>query len=307
MSIFQNPILSLKGQKERLSNVASTLKAAITLQPIKANVQSKTSKAALEFVANNPYSVAAVGAGITTGTLAKAVSSASTKVKVLTGAAAIVAAPPLISSASARKTAINVVSGITPESLFRLSSDVTKASQRPSKQSVLAIAKENPVLATTISAAAVYLGGKAALNLYSGVINTAAVQSNTQALQQGNKISDDVIKGSTKEAKIQANAAVDVAKLQLKQSELQFKAQEKVARIEAESLEKQAKEQRELIELASKNQIVSTPVIPVTPKKRKKKKSTKKKSKKKKSTKQKRKKSTKKKKRKSIKRKKKRR
>lgn len=70
MGIFSNSFFSLKGQKERLANVGSTLKAVATnvgsvfglskAQNISANVSSPLLKKGLELVANNPFKTAAV-------------------------------------------------------------------------------------------------------------------------------------------------------------------------------------------------------------------------------------------------------
>lgn len=61
MSIFQNNFFSLEGQKERLQNVANTLKSALTLKGVQSNTGIKPIDTALSNLASNPYLTALGG------------------------------------------------------------------------------------------------------------------------------------------------------------------------------------------------------------------------------------------------------
>jgi len=108
MSIFSNPFFSVAGQKERLSNAAAVL--GIAANPfrkdrIKANTSSVKANKALEVVANNPYSTAAVATvvanpsaalqvGKQAGTsVAKAVGKSFVTAPIPTSAAVLIGAP----------------------------------------------------------------------------------------------------------------------------------------------------------------------------------------------------------------------
>jgi len=71
MSIFTNKFFSSAGQKERLRNVAETVKSAFDFNKntkVVANVKSPTLKKALEITSNNPYATAGVAtAGVMAG------------------------------------------------------------------------------------------------------------------------------------------------------------------------------------------------------------------------------------------------
>lgn len=65
MGIFDNPFFSIAGQKERLTNVYETLKAAVTLQGVQSNTGIKPVDVVLSSAASNPYLTAAVVAPLT--------------------------------------------------------------------------------------------------------------------------------------------------------------------------------------------------------------------------------------------------
>ena len=79
MARFKNKFLSIKGQKERLSNVVNVLKAPFTGGQVVANVKNPTIKKGLELVSNNPFKTAAVVG--TVANIPKAVTLAKTAVQ----------------------------------------------------------------------------------------------------------------------------------------------------------------------------------------------------------------------------------
>jgi hypothetical protein len=60
MALFQSNFFSWSGQKERLSNVAQTIKAAVTLQGVQSNTGNRAVDKVLSSAASNPYATAAV-------------------------------------------------------------------------------------------------------------------------------------------------------------------------------------------------------------------------------------------------------
>lgn len=190
MSIFQNSFFSFAGQKERLQNVASVLSISVnpfSKDKVSSNASSPTVKAATAFVANNPYTTAAVvatgGSAAGRSVVATAVSKLSTGTKVIASIAAIPIATALGTSSRARSTAINTASDLTPEKLAKFGNRVGTAIEKPNLQNLKDAAFENKTLVAAGAVAAVAAGGTAALGALSTYQNTQAVKANTQAAE----------------------------------------------------------------------------------------------------------------------------
>lgn len=205
----------LEDQKKRLTNVKDTLLiagskvintstfglAGALIPAIKtesqgsiiANVENKSLKAGLEFVANNPATVAAVAAGGTLAiknptTVVKAISSLSTKSKVIAGVSAVTVVPAVSNLVvSNPEKALGLVSDITPESSI---SYFQKLSDVRSVDDALELAKSNPTL-TAIGIGGLLVAGGAATK---GLVATGASIYNTLAL----KDATDLVRGLDK-------------------------------------------------------------------------------------------------------------
>lgn len=181
--VFENPFFSLKGQAERLSNAFQTVKAAVTLQGVKANTGNKTADVILGSVASNPY-VAALpfakvgGVTIASSVATKAVSGfqslSLTKQAAVVGGG-LVAGSALVSSPKATAAVIN-----TPKALVNVGGNIGKVIENPSIEGVKKIFKENPVIST-----GAVVAGVGALGLGAGALaNTLATSANTSALKE---------------------------------------------------------------------------------------------------------------------------
>jgi len=184
---FQNPFLSLAGQKERISNVGAVL--ASSLNPfdktkVVANTPSKTTNAALEFGANNPFTTAALVAAPFSSGVKSAVSSAIGKLglgtKVAAAAAATVAVPALATSEKARVAAINVASGLSAEKLVALGAQSGNLIDNPTLAGAKDLLSQNKVLAAA--------GGVALIAAIPAAASTIATFTNTQAVRENSKL-----------------------------------------------------------------------------------------------------------------------
>lgn len=190
MSIFSNPFFSLAGQKERLTNVANVLSIAanpFSSGKVTANVQNSTVKAATEFIANNPYTTAAIvatgGSGAGRTAVSTAISGLSTSTKVAAAVISIPAASALASSERSRTAVINTASDLTPEKLAKFGNRVGTAIENPNLSTLKDAAFENKTLLIAAGAATVAAGGTAALGALGTYQNTQAVKANTRVAE----------------------------------------------------------------------------------------------------------------------------
>lgn len=188
---FKNPLTSLAGIKERLTNVKDVLLTAInpfSSTKIEASSKLGVAKPIAEFVANNPFTTAGLAVAATSsaikGAVGKAIASTTLKTKVVAGAAALVATPALISSPKTVSTATKVVSGLTPESLVKFGANVGKTVETPSLSNIKNVFTESPIIAGTIATIATIAGAKAISTAGLAVSNIIATKSNTKALAE---------------------------------------------------------------------------------------------------------------------------
>lgn len=186
-----NPFASKETFFKQLKNVGDVLSIALnpfSKDKIVADVKNPIAKSVLEAGANNPYTTALLGASsvsktVTTG-IVKAVTSASTKTKVALGATALVATPAIVSSPKTASSAINVVSGLTPESLLRFGSNLGKVVETPSIESVKNLYEGNKVITTGLAVAGVAIAGKAVVPALASGVNTLVTSRNTKAIKK---------------------------------------------------------------------------------------------------------------------------
>jgi hypothetical protein len=141
---FTNKFFSLAGQKERLKNVAGVLGQALNpfskANPV-ANVKSKPVKKALEFVAANPYSTAALAVPVAKpATLGKAAVTKVLKVAAKKPAVTIISTGVgggiLATSQRARNVTGKAVSKLTPEALLGAGGSIGQAIDDPTVKNI---------------------------------------------------------------------------------------------------------------------------------------------------------------------------
>lgn len=182
MAIFGNPFFSLKGQKERLSNVASTLKAAVTGQGVSANTASSTVNKVLSSAASNPFTTAGIAAVAINPAAAAGTVKAGFGALPLGGkVAAVVAAPVVVGAAVANPQLISKA-GSAPKELSQFGGDVGSFIKNPSLESGKDVLKNSPYL----SAGTALLGGAL---VGGGIAGTVATIANTRAVKENTKAS----------------------------------------------------------------------------------------------------------------------
>lgn len=188
MVTFNNPFATSTGVKERLQNVVDVFSIALnpfSKDKVTSSFSDPTLKAATEFASNNPYSTAALVAtpfsGAARGAIVNAVSGASTKAKVIGGAATIVAAPLVATSERARVATIKAAGAVSPESLARLGGQTGEFIDNPTKEGGKELIQQNYGALIAGAGAAVLVGGVGAAGALSTIQNTRAVKENTKA------------------------------------------------------------------------------------------------------------------------------
>lgn len=189
MALFENKFLSVKGQKERLSNVGKTVVSAITGKGVLQETKSGQKETLLSKAASNPFGTALVIATAKVGPK-NAVAAVKEAPKTVIGttilapvAVSAVASNPQGAAKTARKAA-----GFTQD----LSNFGGNVASIKSFDDVITTAKENPVLAgaAVIGTGLAVKGGVSAI---STAINTGAIRENTRATKDAVK---DVIAGN---------------------------------------------------------------------------------------------------------------
>lgn len=167
MITFQNPFLSIAGQKERLSNAFETVKASVT------SGFAFKAAAAIAVVANP---TAALGVAKQAGSIAvKEFSKLSAVGKIATVASTPVVVGALASSEKARTAIVNA-----PSASYDFGKQIGSLIEDPSLNKASTLLKEHPV-ASVLTAGA----GLAAVGVVGrGVVSTIATMSNTQALKE---------------------------------------------------------------------------------------------------------------------------
>lgn len=199
---FTGPFFSIKGQVERLKNVGAVLSQSLNpfsnIKPV-ANVQNKTIKAGLEFVAANPYTTAAIAtlpaSAPARAAVGGAIGSLSTGIKVLGGAVVTIGTGAVISSPQAAKTVTKIAGSVTPESLLRLGSNVGKGVENVSKipenatiseklkktgEEVKNVLAENKVTLETLGAGTLLAGGIAVIPSVINAFQSSRILNETQ-------------------------------------------------------------------------------------------------------------------------------
>lgn len=208
MSIFQNPLMSVAGIKERAANSLRTVVSSLTLGAYGGGVESasqnKLVKASAEAIGNNPWSSAlAIATGVS-GVARKAVvstvSKLSTTTKVVGSAAGLITAGAVATNPTLAAPLVKGVSSLTPESLVKYGSNVGNATENPSLKTVTKIFTDNPVLSTVIGGAGLLLLGK------SKIVGAAATALNTNAINDQTSL----MKDTGKDSKDKTNKTLEV-------------------------------------------------------------------------------------------------
>jgi hypothetical protein len=237
MSFLSNLSNAWETTKAAAANVASNLTfGLIKSQPIQANVSNPTLKKGLEFLANQPATVAGIATVIAnpTASLSVAKSVASSTVKFaqttfnslnpLTKIGVIASTPIAVgafsSSSTLRKGAVSL-----PSSLVQFGTNIGSFADKPSMSSATDIFKANPVLTSAVGLATVGVAGYGASSLVSNYLNTKAVKENTASMLTANTpivatALDSTNKYDVKVAEINAKASEVLAKQETKQTEM---------------------------------------------------------------------------------------
>jgi len=179
MSIFDNKFFSVEGQKERLSNVGETLKAAVTGKGVVANTPSNVANKVLGYAASNPFLTAAPIAvarnpAATLGAIKNTFNAlpAAGKIGVVAGAPVVVGAvvsnPGLISKAAN-----------APRELSEFGGDVGNLIANPSLENAKETFQNSPIISSVIGAGTAIAIGAAATGTIATIANTRAVKANT--------------------------------------------------------------------------------------------------------------------------------
>jgi len=279
-SLFSNPLFSLSGQKERLTNVKETYSVVgqnilntITLGnvPSAGRISSNltgTKGKAVEFVANNPLTTAGLiaGGGAIKTTATKAFQSAG----VVTKGATFLGAGVLASSATAREATVYTASQLTPESLVRSGGEIGKIIDNPSVSSLSTFAKNNPILTGAGAAVVTYGAGKGGLALASNLIGSNQ-DVNVQIKNDKQTAPEDLTGFQKKQQKIDQELAEKQLKLQEDLQNAQIKLQQDQLNKQF-VLEQQALAQQLQIAQLPKDEPVAITAPPKTVKKKPKKK-----------------------------------
>lgn len=196
MVSFSNPLFSLAGQKERLSNVIGTLRASLGSGKVTADIKNPTLKAGVEFVANNPYTTAGIiAAGASSAArsiIGSTISKASPLTKAGLAAGSLYAGSVVISSPTAATSIIKGASEITPEQLVKGGIETGKAIESNTVDGWTAALKQNKGVAIIGGA---ILGSsliKAAPQIGSSITNLQLKQE----IAKQSEILSDLTKGS---------------------------------------------------------------------------------------------------------------
>jgi len=188
MSIFATPFFSIQGQKERLTNVGRTLKAAFTGEEISAFTSSPRANAVLETAAENPLTTALIGAAAASPLTAARAAGAGLSALPTSGKVALTGAALVVTPAVIQNPKIAVEAGKAgaqlPRELAKLGSDVGEFSKNPTLENARAAIEESPVILGALVTA-----GAAATGIGIGsVLNAAATRENTAALRESNEL-----------------------------------------------------------------------------------------------------------------------
>jgi hypothetical protein len=190
---FTNPFFSVAGQVERLQNVGAVL--AIAAYPFSAdkvavNIDNQPLKSAVSFVANNPYSTAAVATTLASpaalNSIGKAVTSLPIKTQVIAGSAALIGTAFVSTNQPAQIAVSKTLPLLTPEQLTKSAANlgrITNPGAQTSFSDVKDYVSSNPTLAVaSIVGGALTFGSiGAGLNYLATKENTNAVKKNTDA------------------------------------------------------------------------------------------------------------------------------
>jgi hypothetical protein len=180
MAVFENKFFSAAGQKERISNVGATLKAAVTGKGVQSNTGIKAVDSVLSAAASRPFTTAAIGAaGFSAATIGGKATIAAVTTKPVIGT--MIAAPVIgsvVGQVGVKKSAQAV--GNVQSNLSNFAGNIAGFVKDPSWDDFKNIGKENPWLAGLSAAAVAGLAGK----VVAPMLLTDAVRDNTKAIKE---------------------------------------------------------------------------------------------------------------------------
>ena len=198
--------------KERLVNVGQVLNLSINpfaKGKIESSLKSPILKSTSEFVANNPYTTAALITGasnIIKKGIVSTFSALSTKTKVLTVGLGVTTAPAILGNPNAVSYLVEGASAITPESIASTSFQAGQLTQNPSVEGFKNFLVENKAtLAIGGTIAALVVGKKIAPTI-SNVSNIIATNKNTKAINEDIKLMKEEGKKITMDAGVPISA-----------------------------------------------------------------------------------------------------
>jgi len=178
---FVSPFLSKAGQVERLKNVGSTLKAALTGKTVYAFTPSAKADKVLSAAASNPFTTAAIGAvAVGPGTAASAAGSAF-KALPTVGKVAVVGAAPVAAGFVIQNPGSVGTAAKLPAELTELGSDLGRLVQNPTLETAKETFQNSPVILSALGIAGAATVGRGAANTIATIQNTRAIRESTEA------------------------------------------------------------------------------------------------------------------------------
>lgn len=176
---FNSKFFSKAGQIERIRNVGSTLKAALTGKGVQANTPNATINTVLSAAASNPFTTAAA---ITPANTLSAARAGFTALSTTGKVATVLAAPVVASVIVTNPSTIGNIAEL-PRGLSNVGSNVSEFIQEPTIEKAKDIFKENPYITGAAAGAAILLTAPAVVGATSNLLNTQATRANTAAIK----------------------------------------------------------------------------------------------------------------------------
>lgn len=176
---FATPFFSKAGQKERLGNVGSTLKAAVTGKGVTANTPSQTANKVLGAAASNPFSTAFVGAVAAGPKVALGAARAAYTALPTAGKVGVALATPVAIGAAVTNPNLVGKAATAPRQLSEFGSGVGLLIQEPSYENLKQVAKESPIISAAVVTGTGLALGKGVSSTLATIANTRAVKENT--------------------------------------------------------------------------------------------------------------------------------
>jgi len=178
---FESSFFSKAGQIERLKNTGATLKAALTGGKVYAFTGSEKTNKALSAGASNPFTTAAVGAIVAGPAAAGSAAAAAFRGLPATGkVVAVLGAPVALGAVVSNPGSLGSASKL-PAELTQFGSDLGTLATDPSKENLIELAQNSPVILSGLGLATAVTAGR-------GVAGTVATIQNTRAIRESTEV-----------------------------------------------------------------------------------------------------------------------